>query len=396
MMGCALALGFALPGAAAQNVASANEKPVVIGYEWSLHSSILNEERPISVHLPDGYKRSSSRYPVLYVLDGEQEFVPMVAVADALPWAFRGPNLIVVAIHNVHRTHDLTTPWTSSVAPGQAQWMVSKAGGADLFLAFLQKELVPEIDRRYRTTPYRVLLGHSLGGLFILHAFASSPELFRAWVALSPPAFWNGDASVTDAVQLFTKQPNLKSTLFVSRAGKEFDDTPRAYDKLDEALRLRAPASLRWQTKLIDGEDHGTSLLPAAQAGLEFVFLDWRLPSFVFDQGLDSSEQYYRGLSAEYGFDIPIPEGEISALARRAPSAQERQRVYQRYTQLYPNSIDAFAGLAESLERDGNLSGANDAYDKALSLAVEQKDPRAAELKKQQEALSNRIPAQQH
>jgi pimeloyl-ACP methyl ester carboxylesterase len=267
--------------------------------------------------------------------------------------------------------------------------MVAKAGGADRLLAFIQTELIPDIDRRYRTTPFRILLGHSLGGLFVMHGFVSAPDLFRVWIALSPPAFWNGDEVIAGCVQLFSKHGNLKSSLFVSRAEREFDDTPRAFDKLNEALRLRAPASLRWQTKVIAGEDHGTSLLPAAQAGLEFAFLDWRLPSLVFDEGLDSSELYYRNLSAEYGFEVPIPEGEISALARQAASPQVRLRTYERYTTLYPQSITAFVGLAKSAQEAGNPAAAKDAYNKAYTLAIEENDPRSAEFKQSAESLSS-------
>jgi hypothetical protein len=266
--------------------------------------------------------------------------------------------------------------------------MVARAGGADRFLAFLQTELLPEIDRRYRTAGFRILLGHSLGGLFVLHAFVAASELFQSWIALSPPAFWNGDEPINRAVQLFAEHPKLGGTLFISRAAHEYDDTPRAFDKLNDALRLRAPASLKWQTKVIEGEDHGTSLLAAAQAGLEFTFFDWRLPSLVFDEGLDSIEQYYRRLSKRYGIEIEIPEGEISALAAGANSPQPALRIYERYAELYPHSLAAIAGLAETLDSAGAVARANEAYTKAIALATQVDDPRAAaDLKKRQAAL---------
>ncbi len=374
----------------AQETPGTNASPVVIGSEWKMHSAVLDEDRTISVHLPDDYAQGTLRYPVLYALDGEQEFVPLVGASEILPWARRGPDLIVVAIHNTHRTHDLTTPWTSKAPAGQAQWMVNKAGGADPFLAFLKTELLPEIDRRYRTTPFRILLGHSLGGLFVLHAFDTSPDLFRSWIALSPPAFWNGDEPINGSVQLFVAHPNLNTTLFISRAAHEFDDTPRAFDKMNEALRLRAPSSLKWQTKIIEGADHGTSLLAAAQAGLEFTFLDWRLPQLVFDEGLDSIEQYYRGLSERYGFEVKIPEGEIAALAGGATIPQPALRIYERYNQLYPQSLSAVAGLAEALDSAGEVMRANDAYTRAISLAIQTNDPRADNLKKRQASLTAR------
>jgi predicted alpha/beta superfamily hydrolase len=178
--------------------------------EWTLHSSLLNEDRTITVHLPDDYDQSTTLCPVVYTWDGEEVLLPVVGVAAALPWAQRAPDVIVVAIHNPHRTHDYTTEWTSAVSPAQAQWMVAKAGGADWLLGLLKTELLPEIERRYRTSPFRILIGHSLGGLFALHAFVTSRDLFSATIALSPPAFWNGDESIDRAVRLFNERPNLK------------------------------------------------------------------------------------------------------------------------------------------------------------------------------------------
>ena len=142
--------------------------------------------------------------------------------------------------------------------------------------------------------------------------------------------------------------------------------------------------------EILEGADHGTSLLAAAQAGLEFTFLDWRLPQLVFDEGLDSIEQYYRGLSERYGFEVKIPEGEIAALAGGATIPQPALRIYERYNQLYPQSLSAVAGLAQALDSAGEVMRANDAYTRAISLAIQTNDPRADNLKKRQASLTAR------
>jgi hypothetical protein len=177
----------------------------------------------------------------------------------------------------------------------------------------------------------------------------------------------------------------------VARAAREFDDTPRAVEKLGEALQLRAPSSLKWQTQVISGEDHGTALLPGVQAGLEFVLADWRLPTLVFDEGLDSIEQYYQQLSAKYGFRVPIPKGEISVLATQTHEPKSAIRIYERYTQIYPQSVTAFAGLPESLDSGGDLRRANNVYIRAAELANADHDPRLAELKQHQDPVIARL-----
>lgn len=365
--------------------------PIIAGVRWAIHSKVLGEDRTISVRVPDGYDQSAARYPVLYALDGEQCFGPVSGVVQALPWARRTPDLIIVAIHNTNRVRDFTTPWTSPVPPGPSQWMVGRAGGSDRFLEFLKTELIPKIDRQYRTASFRILLGHSLGGLFALHAFATAPELFNAIIALSPPAFWSGDEVIHQTVQLFRAQQGRKESLFVDRAEREFDDTPKAVDKIGEALRLHAPSSLRWHTEVVSGEDHGTAFLPGVQAGLEFVFLDWRLPQLVFEEGLDNSLNYYAQLSKEYRLRIDIPEGEISALASRATDPKATATIFEQYSKIYPQSVTAFAGLAEALEKTGDLQQAAKAYEKAVILTSANGDPRSADLKQRLESLSAQL-----
>jgi hypothetical protein len=365
--------------------------PIIAGVRWTIHSKVLGEDRTISVRVPDGYDQSAARYPVLYALDGEQCFVAVSGVVQALPWARRMPELIIVAIHNTDRVRDFTTPWTSSAPPGPSQWMVGGAGGADRFLEFLKTELIPKIDQQYRTASFRILLGHSLGGLFALHAFATAPDLFNATIALSPPAFWSGDEVIHQTARLSHERRGRMRSLFVDRAEREFDDTPKAVEKIGEALRLHASSSLRWHTEVVNGEDHGTAFLPGVQAGLEFVFLDWRLPQLVFEEGLDSSINYYKQLSKEYGFRVDIPEGEISALALRATDPKTSVTIFEHYSKIYPRSLAAFAGLAEALEKTGDLQGAAEAYAKAVVLASANGDPRSAGLKQRLESLSAQL-----
>lgn len=329
---------------------------LTLGERWILHSTVLGEDRPIIVRVPADYDSVGGHYPVVVVLDAEGLFVPAAASADVLPWAFRGPETILVGVPNTQRVRDMTTRWTSHVTAGGASWMIPNAGGAANFLRFLEFELIPEIDRRYRTTPFRVLVGQSLSALFALHAAYGAPSLFRVIVAASPPAFWNGD-EVIDSLARTIALPG-GPRLFVTRAEKEFDDTPRAFEKLDELLRLRAAPNLRWEMKIERG-DHGTAMLPALADGLEFAFLEWRLPSLVFDEGLDSIESFYRRISRDYGLTVLPPERELMALATRARVAGRPQALHilQRCADMYRASNlcpPAFAALRDSVGRSGN------------------------------------------
>ena len=133
-----MAVGAALAGVGLSTRAPAqpgNSTPEVVGQRMTMHSAVLGEDRTISVHVPASYDSNPHAYPVLYVLDGEQLFVPMVGVAQALEWAFRAPPLIGVGIHNRNRDRDLATRWTSAAPKGISESTGADAGGADRFLA---------------------------------------------------------------------------------------------------------------------------------------------------------------------------------------------------------------------------------------------------------------------
>jgi predicted alpha/beta superfamily hydrolase len=53
-------------------------------------------------------------------------------------------------------------------------------------LAFLEKELIPEIDREFRTNSFSMLFGHSLGGLLVSHAYLQAESAFNAFIAIDP------------------------------------------------------------------------------------------------------------------------------------------------------------------------------------------------------------------
>ena len=121
------------------------------------------------------------RYPVLYLLDAQTHFHYSSGIADFLAKDDRMPNMLLVGIVSgdmARRTHDLTPPSTAETdnrfSPGN--------GGADAFLSFIADELIPFIDKTYRTRPYRLLIGHSFGGLFGVYALITKPTLFNAYI----------------------------------------------------------------------------------------------------------------------------------------------------------------------------------------------------------------------
>jgi uncharacterized protein len=110
------------------------------------------------------------------------------------------PEMIVVGILNTDRTRDLTPTHSTSSAFGQTPEMLKNSGGADNFLAFIEKELMPYIDTTYPVAPYKMLVGHSFGGLFAMHTLLNKPQLFNSYIAIDPSLWWDDQALAKKAI----------------------------------------------------------------------------------------------------------------------------------------------------------------------------------------------------
>src|SRR6188474_801002 len=145
---------------------SAQDSTIKLWTREPIHSAILNQDRVIYVSTPDGYENGKNKFPVLVILDADDQPQFRLAVANVGFLASRGtiPQMIVVGIPNgKDRTHDLTPP-----AMGSGAQNFPTAGGASKFADFLIDEVVPLVRKKYRTLPASVFAGHSFGGLVAL------------------------------------------------------------------------------------------------------------------------------------------------------------------------------------------------------------------------------------
>jgi predicted alpha/beta superfamily hydrolase len=158
--------------------------------------------RNVHVYRPPGYEEETSRrYPVLYMQDGQNIFDPkemgmeweVDETADALIEAGRIEPLLVVAVANTEARRDEYTP--TAVELKKSDGTVTEGGGkADLYGRFLIEELMPFIDRAYRTrrdAASTAVGGSSLGGLVSVWLGLEHPDVFGNVLAVSPTVWWD-------------------------------------------------------------------------------------------------------------------------------------------------------------------------------------------------------------
>lgn len=401
-----LALASAMPlSAQVPAPADPEGQPVVIGETITLRSEILDEDRRIHVQLPADYDiEPDARYPVVYQLDGEAPgpFTYAAGLVGFLASGYQLPPMIVVGIPNTSRTRDLTPPhdgprWFEDILIHPDSVLHPSAGdstgGADAFLRFLTEELAPEIERRYRTAPFRVLLGHSLGGLFVTRAMLKRPESFEAYVASSPSLTWNDHELVRDARRALASLPN--GTRFFYMAVGDREGNLSAARDLAAVLEMHAPPGLHWWYRANPGETHQSNPVPTYAQGLTTIFADLRLSEgFMLTGDLATLEERFAKASETYGYRITPPAGFLSFMGASQLLLGRTERaieILERSVELHPSSADARHGLAGALEAAGRLAEALEQSEEAVRRAAAVGHPRLDAFRRHLDALRQRL-----
>jgi len=173
-----------------------------------LRSPQLDNERDIFVHLPEGYSDDGTRYPVIYMHDGQNLFDDDLSFAgawhvdEAMERASQiGIEAIVVGISNAEEARcDEYSPFVDEKHGG---------GRGDLYLDFIVQTLKPVIDTDFATNPAREatgIAGSSMGGLISLYGFFRNSETFGFAGAMSP-ALWFADRAIFDYVATAPRTP---------------------------------------------------------------------------------------------------------------------------------------------------------------------------------------------
>jgi enterochelin esterase-like enzyme len=331
-------------------------------------SKLLGEERVLHVSLPPNYALAKQRYQVIYLLDGHvRQFFDLTVAAAAYDLTgdahdYAVPPQIVVGIDQRDRGADL----------GRNQ---------ELFTRFLVEELVPYIDREYRTAPYRTLIGHSLGGRFALMTLCRAPGVFPAVIAISAAG---GDSTSSDAVtrclqQAFASERGALRQLVLS-AGDREARTLAGVQRLRDLLGKSAPANWRWT--VIDGAGLGHTATPLATIPPGIRFLHdasmWEMLPASGDsvvQGLldpnTAIAAFYSGLSARVGSPVSPSRKWLLAAAHvyaKGSVTDVAEAAVQRVLSAYPEDLEAYGMLSDLALRRRDPSSARRALEDAMRM----------------------------
>ena len=246
---------------------TSDDKPPASNIVQTIHSTIMDEDRRVIIHLPRNYsKETAQKHPVMYVLDGTSQDDHTADKISVLSDAGLIPTAIVVGLPNTrgNRERDQTPPFMKRNVDDEK----SRYGAGDKFLSFIEKELIPFIDSSYRTSGYRTLSGNSRGGLFVLYSLMERPGLFQARFCYSTPVWRFENLMVSKMSEYLIASSDLKGFLYISIGDKETDQMIGGFKRLVDVLKKNRKKQFRWVADYTPYAVHQDNALISTSKGL--------------------------------------------------------------------------------------------------------------------------------
>ena len=226
------------------------------------------------IGLPVSYaKEPTRRYPVVFVTDGYWDFQKLTALHGPLVYDKYAPEFIVVGMGYAGENPDFNNLRRWELSPVSFGTPADTSGHAKEYLDTIEKVFIPLIDKEYRTDPkQRVLGGASLGGLFTLYTMFTKPELFSAYVAVTPAVALQDDWLLKYEEDFAKSGKSLNARLYMTGGGNESPRFLAPILRMNQRLAMRKYPKLAYEFRIIDGERHAGNQTESYNRGLRFVF----------------------------------------------------------------------------------------------------------------------------
>ncbi|MEP4531907.1 MAG: alpha/beta hydrolase-fold protein [Cyclobacteriaceae bacterium] len=380
--------------------AQVNENPQFlqkVGIMDTLYSEILKESRKFYVQVPSSYNPDKNqKYPVTFILDGEI-FLPTVNDAQNYYSGGFTPEMVLVGIANdKNRIRDLTT---STITTKYGMPFNEKNGKADNFRKFIEKELIPFIERKYPVTNYRTLIGHSYGGLFTISTLLNQPDLFANYLAIDPSLDWDNQKLLKEAQDVFANQNYTNKALFVSLGGQlhmqnseitidnvmqdttDYTLCPRSNITFSNLVKENAKNGLSFDWKFYPRDIHGTIPFPSIMDGLISLFEWYQMENTDKINSFDTPKEElfsiikYREkkLKEHFGYNEPPYPEELLAMSGHMnmdmQQAEKAKMYFELAIEYYPESTNVYDSMADYYEGQSDFANTIKYVTKAFELS---------------------------
>ena len=338
-------------------------EPIENGIRIKFNSRIMGEERTIWIRVPASYNEASSStqtYPMIYVLDGKSAFFPVTGVVSFMSEEdhvnYQIPEMIVVGVDTENRFRDLTPIKSTKQANGEEsktpeqKLMMSGSGGGEQFLNFLKEEVFTYIEKNYRTNPFRIYVGHSLGGLTATYTFLKHPDLFNATISIDPSLWWDGAKYVNEAPELLKTMPKDQirkyyvSVIDSSSYGGSLQFHTNAIFNIGKAMENVSSKNIQYKVDYIANTDHSSIPMLSWYNGLLFIFEGYHKSHFDYMKDPDLIESHFKEVESKIGLKMNPSQDIFKILVHyltspdRYPDAVKARKVLNMALKYYPAS----------------------------------------------------------
>jgi predicted alpha/beta superfamily hydrolase len=254
-------------------------KPFVLGVIDEIQSKELAEKRILNIYLPEGYQQNDTiKYPVIYLLDGsaDEDFIHVVGLVqfNSFEWINRVPKSIVVGIETVDRRRDYAFPTTIE----EDKKNYPTTGHSDKFIDFIEKELQPYIEKKYKTNDSKTIIGQSLGGLLATEILFKKPTLFNKYIIISPSLWWDNGSILNQTAEILKETFSQRTAIYigVGKEGLAPTTIPHVMEVeanvLAEKLKLAKCKNVKVVFDYLSEEDHATIMHQSVSNAFKLLF----------------------------------------------------------------------------------------------------------------------------
>jgi len=273
--------------------------------------------------------------------------------------------MIIVGLNTSDRWRDLTPSKTDN-------WMgysIPQSGNGENYLSFIEKEIIPLVDSTYRTQSFRVVYGHSLGGLYSLYALAENPKLFKGYIASSPNLEYD-NRIVNRRTKVLLQEP-LKDHKFIFICGDNDADNYTEESQLFTRIVDSLTSNIEYKYHYYENKNHWDVPNESVIDGLKYVFKDFTLPDSIIGKGAKEIKIFYEKTSSKYGYAVKPLGGFMNHLGYmqlNQGKIEEAIDFFKYNVELYPDDSNVYDSLGEGYLKLGDKEEAKKNYEISLKL----------------------------
>ncbi|WP_312922629.1 alpha/beta hydrolase-fold protein [Empedobacter brevis] len=332
----------------------------------SIHSTILNQDREIWLYTPEEMD-ANEKYDVIVVFDAQyQTFLDLVQSSIPFRDELNYRESIIVGVvspyveNEYNRNNDLLPMANDTVELKRRSPYI---GNADKVIEFMDKELFPNLEKKYALTKNRLAIGHSNGGTLILYSLLKNPALFTDYIAVSPNFAFDKERLVGEFKHFNFDQLKSKKFIFISQANESeatnFKGWDFAFTNITNVLSTKNSSNLVFKHEAYPKESHFSSFPNGMLQGLrEYYNNNNSIPQIIDyiekNNWINSSKINQIGYNLFY--DDRIDEG---------------IRILQIGIKKYPNDVNLYDSLGELYFNKKDIKNASKYY-KLFGEKVEQ------------------------